>query len=169
MCEYLDQKVRTKGEQNGKSFKVVSKTKKKKEIDEEIESGLSFYYPFPVVENSLEKCLQMYFMVRFRDFKWKGTKISTLILEAKYYFLVKFYNKVCGLFRFKFSKLTYRNTEWHLSPFSIKPSCASLLPASTPRGFCLIKYLTLIRCFNTVLWNFFSVKYTICEAILTRR
>ena len=53
MCEYLDQKVRTIGEQNGKSFKVVSKTKKKKEIDEEIESGLSFYYPFPVVENSL--------------------------------------------------------------------------------------------------------------------
>ena len=85
VCKYLDQRVRTIGEQNAKSFKVVSKTKKKKEIDEEIESRLSFYYPFPVVENSLEKYLQMYFMVRFRDFKWKGTKISTLILEAKYY------------------------------------------------------------------------------------
>ena len=32
VCKYLNQRIRRIGENNGKSFKVVSKTKKKKNI-----------------------------------------------------------------------------------------------------------------------------------------
>ena len=41
VCKYLNQRVRRIGEKNGKSFKGVSKTKKKK-TNEEIE----FFLPF---------------------------------------------------------------------------------------------------------------------------
>ena len=56
VCKYLNQRVRRTGEHNGKSFKGVSKTKKKKNTRRE-KTQLSFYYRLPVVEKCLEKCL----------------------------------------------------------------------------------------------------------------
>ena len=37
VCKYLNQRVRRIGEQDRKSFKIVSKTKKKKKTHEQIE------------------------------------------------------------------------------------------------------------------------------------
>ena len=33
----------------------------------------------------IRETLQIYYIVRLRDFRWKGNKISTLTFEAKYY------------------------------------------------------------------------------------
>ena len=54
MCDfkYLNQRVRIIGEENGNSFKDVSKTKREKTHEE-----MSFYYNLPVAEKCLEKCL----------------------------------------------------------------------------------------------------------------
>ena len=67
MCvfKYLDQRVIRIGEQNGLSFKGVSKTKKKKKLEEIEYSKLSFYYCLLVVENCLEKCLKINVSIHF--------------------------------------------------------------------------------------------------------
>ena len=46
VCKYLNQTVRRIGEKNGKSFKAVSKTKKKKKTSE----GIEFH-------NSIQDCV----------------------------------------------------------------------------------------------------------------
>ena len=66
VCKYLNQRVKRIGEQNGKSFKGVSKTKKKKQHIKRLsfitQFKLSFYYCLPVVEKCLEKCLDGLFL-----------------------------------------------------------------------------------------------------------
>ena len=61
-----------------------------------------------------------------------------------------------GLLPFKFPKLTHTDTE----PNSWLPtsSHALLFPTSAPRGFCLIRYSTLIGCFDKTLC---LVKHTV--------
>ena len=89
----------------------------------------------------------------FRDFgpknvllllrPWPNKRISFGIL------IVQLWNKVHGLLRFKFPKLTYRKFASYLPLLSSIRSC---LPASKPCSFWLIRYSILIGCFNTVPW-----------------
>ena len=65
-----------------------------------------------------------------------------------------------GLLPFKFFKLSYRDTGY------LPLLMHSCFPASTPRGFYLIRYSILIGCFNE---TFFSVKYTVLRQKLTLR
>ena len=61
VCKYLNQRVRRIGEKNGKSFKGVLKTKKKKNTwrdwVSELDSRLSFSYCLPVLGKCSEKYL----------------------------------------------------------------------------------------------------------------
>ena len=66
--------------------------------------------------------------------------------------IVQFCNKIHGLLRFKFPKLTYRKKDWQLPTSSMRPFSFVSHRASTPRGFCLIRYSILIGFYNIVLW-----------------
>ena len=61
VCEYLNQIVTRIGENNGKSFKGASKTKKKKHMKRFsfIDQFKIFYFCLLVVDKYLEKWLEM--------------------------------------------------------------------------------------------------------------
>ena len=65
--KYLNQRIIRIDEQNGVSFKGVSKTNNNiKTKNEEIDySRLSFFYCLPVLEKYLEKCLKMNLSIHF--------------------------------------------------------------------------------------------------------
>ena len=87
--------------------------------------------------------------------------ISLEFLSWNFFLLVSLLfssiQQVYGLLRFKFPKLTYKNTEWQLATYflyqSMRPSCEILfIPASAHCSFFLIRYSILIGCFSTVPW-----------------
>ena len=62
--KYLNQRVRRIGEPNGKSFKGISKTNKKKHTWRDLsfitQFNIEFLLPLTVAEKCLEKCLKLF-------------------------------------------------------------------------------------------------------------
>ena len=71
VCKYLNQRVRRIGEQNGKSFKGVSKTKKKKQHIKRLsfitQFKIEFLLPFTSCRKVLGKMPDIYVCIQYSE------------------------------------------------------------------------------------------------------